>query len=132
MIEWTTGDADGGVDGLGGDEADVGLVNESPVISLIVSNSFYPESSSFFLPGSNTSAVLMLDSMSNVGLDGFWVFRVDGEKVEQPSKSIIIGDILTMVSGIDVPRVCREHSSAKSLVTNGNRYLAPPDTVLPG
>ena len=116
MIEWMTGDADGGMNGLGGDRADVGLVSELPT-------------NSFFLPASNTSAVLMLDSMSNVDLDGFWVFRTDGETVEQPSKLIINGDILTTVSSIDVPKVCGSHSSVQSLVTYGNRCLVPPDTV---
>ena len=74
MIEWMTGDADGGVNGLGGDRADVGFVSELP-------------SNSYFLPVSNTSAVLMLDSMSNVGSDGKWFFRVDQDMVIQPSKS---------------------------------------------
>ena len=69
-----TGDADGGVNGLGGDRADVGLVSENP-------------SNSFFLPASNTSAVLMLDSMSNVGSGGVWLFRVDQDFVIQPSMS---------------------------------------------
>ena len=68
-----TGDADGGMNGLGGDRADVGLVSESPM-------------NSFFVPASNTSAVLMLDSMSNVGLDGLWLFRVDQDTIGQPSE----------------------------------------------
>ena len=76
MIQWMTGDADGGMNGLGGDRADVGLVSEDPM-------------NSFFLPASNTSAVLMLDSMSNVNDGGLWIFRVDQEVVIQPSKLVI-------------------------------------------
>lgn len=76
MIQWMTGDADGGVNGLGGDRADVGLVSEDPI-------------NSFFLPASNTSAVLMLDSMSNVGDGGLWIFRVDQDMVIQPSKPLL-------------------------------------------
>lgn len=68
-----TGDADGGMNGLGGDRADVGLVSENPTNSL-------------FLPASNTSAVLMLDSMSNVGEGGLYLFRVDQDAVIEPSK----------------------------------------------
>ena len=85
MIEWMTGDADGGMNGLGGDRADVGLVSENP-------------SNSFFLPASNTSAVLMLDSMSNVGSGGVWLFQVDQDFVMQPSMSSKIGISTTSFS----------------------------------
>lgn len=73
MIQWMTGDADGGVNGLGGDRADVGFVSENSM-------------NSFFLPASNTSAVLMLDSMSNVGMGGLWIFRMDQDAIIQPCK----------------------------------------------
>lgn len=73
MIQWMTGDADGGVNGLGGDRADVGFVSENPM-------------NNFFLPASNTSAVLMLDSMSNVGMAGLWLFRVDLDTIILPCK----------------------------------------------
>ena len=76
MIQWMTGDADGGVNGLGGDRADVGFVSDDP-------------SNRFFLPASNTSAVLMLDSTTNVGLGGLWLFRVDQDVISQPSESKI-------------------------------------------
>jgi len=70
MIEWTTGDDDGGVGGLGGDPADVGFVDDNLL--------------AFFLPGSNTSDLLTLDSRSNVGMPGLWAFRVDGENITVP------------------------------------------------
>lgn len=76
MIEWMTGDADGGVNGLGGDRADVGFVSEI-------------SANSYFLPVSNTSAVLMLDSLSNVGLGGVWLFRIDQDMIIRPSMSSI-------------------------------------------
>ena len=76
MIQWMTGDADGGINGLGGDRADVGLVSEDP-------------NNSFFLPASNTSAVLMLDSTSNVDNGGLWIFRVDQDVVIEPSKPML-------------------------------------------
>lgn len=58
-----TGDRDGGVGGLGGDRADVGFIGDDP-------------NDVFFLPASNTSAVLQLDSTSNVGIEGLWLFEV--------------------------------------------------------
>lgn len=58
-----TGDRDGGVGGLGGDRADVGFIEDDP--SMV-----------FYLPASNTSAVLQLDSTSNVGIGGLWLFEV--------------------------------------------------------
>ena len=76
MIEWTTGDADGGVDGLGGDPADVGFIDDNSV--------------HFGLPGSNTSDVLTLDSRSNVGMPGLWVFRADGENITVPGNDCMI------------------------------------------
>ena len=73
MIEWTTGDADGGNGGLGGDPADVGFVDDSD------------GSNSFFIPGSNTSDIRNVDTTTNVGLPGGWLFRVDGESISNPS-----------------------------------------------
>ena len=64
LIEWMTGDADGGVGGLGGDRADVGIIGDDP-------------NNAYFLPASNTSAVLALDSTSNIGMGGVWMFRVN-------------------------------------------------------
>ena len=85
MIQWMTGDADGGVNGLGGDRADVGFISEDP-------------NNNFFLPASNTSAVLMLDSMSNVGMDGLWLFRVDQDDIIQPSKHNFTAIIIMHIS----------------------------------
>ena len=76
MIEWTTGDADGGIGGLGGDPADVGFADDD-----IDSD----RSNSFFIPGSNTSDILNVDTTTNVGLPGAWLFQVDGEKISNPS-----------------------------------------------
>ena len=71
MIQWTTGDADGGVGGLGGDPADVGIVADD-------------RQTAFLLPGSNTSDVLTLDRRSNVYMPGHWSYRVDGTNVTEP------------------------------------------------
>ena len=73
MIEWTTGDADGGIGGLGGDPADVGFIDDGGV-------------NSFFIPGSNTSDILNVDTTTNVGLPGAWLFQVDGENISNPRR----------------------------------------------
>ena len=74
LIEWTTGDSDGGVGGLGGDPADVGLVSQDPAAS-------------FFFPNiSNTSEVADIESTSNVGIAGLWIFRADGPYIISPGK----------------------------------------------
>ena len=63
LLQWMTGDRDGGGGGLGGDRADVGFIGDDP-------------NNVFYLPASNTSAVLQLDSTSNVGIGGLWLFEV--------------------------------------------------------
>ena len=72
-----TGDSDGGVNGLGGDRADVGFIGDDP-------------NNVFFLPASNTSGVLNLDSTTNVGFGGVWIFEVGGGSVESPGKSLTV------------------------------------------
>ena len=72
MIQWTTGDRDGGVNGTGGDPADVGFIGDNG-------------SNPFFLPASNTSDLVDLDTTSNVGIPGQWVFQVDEITISSPS-----------------------------------------------
>ena len=72
-----TGDSNGGVNGFGGDRADVGFIGDDP-------------SNVFFLPASNTSDVLNLDSTTNVGFGGVWIFEVGGSSVESPSKYLAV------------------------------------------
>lgn len=72
LLQWMTGDSDGGINGFGGDRADVGFVGDD-------------SSNDFFLPASNTSAVLDLDETTNTGVGGVWLFRVNGS-VERPSE----------------------------------------------
>ena len=33
------------------------------------------------VPGSQTSEIINIASTSNIGIDGVWIFRVDGEKI---------------------------------------------------
>ncbi|RLJ20243.1 nidogen [bacterium endosymbiont of Escarpia laminata] len=65
QLEWTTGDASGGTDGLGGTEAQAGFDAGDNANFLA-------------LPGSFSSEVLELQNTSNVGPDtpGLWVFAI--------------------------------------------------------
>lgn len=70
-ILWTTGDADGGMGGLGGDPADVGFVAPDPTSSLFISIS-------------NTPAVVDIESTSNVFVPGLYTFRFEGSSIFEP------------------------------------------------
>ncbi|MCA9605715.1 MAG: DUF4215 domain-containing protein [Myxococcales bacterium] len=63
QLEWTTGDASDGVGGLGGTPAQAGFDAGNTRDFLA-------------LPGSLTSAVLALETTSNVGIPGVWRFQI--------------------------------------------------------
>ena len=64
LIQWTTGDASGGTGGIGGTPAQVGF-NAGDGVHY------------FSIPGSQTAAIVNIDTTSNVGVPGLWMFRVD-------------------------------------------------------
>lgn len=67
QLEWTTGDASEGEDGLGGTPAQAGYDAGDGV-------------NFFTLPGSRTSEVLDLATTSNIGVPGEWLFSIrEGE-----------------------------------------------------
>ena len=70
-IQWTTGDASGGSDGLGGTEAQVGFNAGDGVRYASV-------------PGSQTPDIINIDLTSNIGIAGVWAFRVDLDEMIQP------------------------------------------------
>ena len=70
-IQWTTGDDSGGWNGLGGTEAQVGFNAGDGVRYASV-------------PGSQTPDIINIDTTSNVGIAGVWIFRVDMEEMVQP------------------------------------------------
>jgi Nidogen-like len=43
------------------------------------------------LPGSNTKGVLNLTNSSNVGVNGRWLFRVDGNNIQLPNAPGLTG-----------------------------------------
>ena len=63
-IQWTTGDASGGSNGLGGTEALAGI-NVGDGINHIT------------IPGSLTPSIIDITQTSNVGIPGVWIFKVD-------------------------------------------------------
>jgi len=66
-IQWTTGDDDGGVGGLGGDGAVAGIYTFRRVRSITI-------------PGSSTPQIINIDQNSNVGVPGMWIYKLgDGE-----------------------------------------------------
>jgi len=64
LIQWTTGDSAGGVNGTGGLAAQAGI-NAGDGITFVT------------IPGSGTPAVINIDQTSNVNISGVWVFQVD-------------------------------------------------------
>lgn len=67
-IQWTTGDNNGGVGGLGGTQAQIGF-NAGDGIRFTS------------IPGSLTSDVLNIDSTTNVNKAGVWIFSTHGETI---------------------------------------------------
>lgn len=68
-IHWTTGDNDGGIDGLGGNPAQVGF-NRGDGVNFGA------------IPISGTSNVINITSTSNVNKNGTYIFKISDEKVQ--------------------------------------------------
>ncbi len=68
QIQWTTGDASGGIGGLGGTPAQVGFNAGDGVRFTTV-------------PGSRTNEIINIEYTSNLAVPGMWVFRVDEEHI---------------------------------------------------
>lgn len=65
-IQWTTGDAEGGISGLGGQPA-------------IVAISVEDVGDIFQVQESETSDIINIDTLSNIEMPGVFVFRVDSD-----------------------------------------------------
>ena len=68
LIQWTTGDSSGGVNGLGGTPAQVGF-NAGDGVNFAA------------VPESRTGEIINIDTTSNVGVPGVWVFQVNEETI---------------------------------------------------
>ena len=67
-IQWTTGEASGGVNGLGGTPAQVGF-NAGDGINYAA------------VPESRTAEIVNITTTSNVGVPGVWIFQVNEESI---------------------------------------------------
>jgi len=68
LIQWTTGDSAGGVNGTGGIAAQAGISAGDGITSVTI-------------PGSRTPAIINIDQTSNVEIPGVWVFQVDSSDI---------------------------------------------------
>ena len=68
-IEWTTGDASGGENGLGGTPAQAGFDAGNQMDFLLIEGSF-------------TNDIINIDKKSNVGRPGLFVFQVNTAEVQ--------------------------------------------------
>lgn len=82
-LQWTTGDVNGGMNGLGGMEAQVGF-------------SAGDGTRSFALPISGTSSVLQLDTLSNIMQPGRWVFQVNMNITEPSGKPLLRRNLILL------------------------------------
>ena len=81
-INWTTGDDDGGTNGLGGTQAIVGLTSQA---------------GSLLLPESLTPAIVDIESLTNVGIPGVFVYRVDADLLQRKPLSLRLTKHCTQV-----------------------------------
>ena len=91
MIQWTTGDNDGGVNGLGGTPAQVGI-NKGDGLEAVIAN------------GSRTSNIINIDNDSNVGTPGVFIFDIS-EGTAPVGESYCVQCIYTVCYN-NSPRVC--------------------------
>ena len=75
LIQWSTGGASDGVNGLGGTPAQVGF-NAGDGINYAA------------VPESRTGEIINIDTTSNVGVPGVWVFQVNQETITISSGKI--------------------------------------------
>ena len=68
LIQWTTGDADGGTNGLGGNPAQIGVNRGDGEFGVIAI--------------SGTSDVLNVASTSNIGENGVYVFKISDVTIQ--------------------------------------------------
>ena len=77
-IQWTTGDADGGINGLGGNPAQVGFNGGDGTDFGVI-------------PISRTADIVDIESTSNVGVPGMYIFKISDNDIEiTSSKRYII------------------------------------------
>ena len=97
-IQWTTGDASGGSGGFGGTPAQVGFnAGDGKRFANVT--------------GSQTSAIINIDSTTNVDRPGVWIFRIDEEEIE-------------------ISQECRNDPTGTNLSITNNYYILPKISLL--
>ena len=81
LIQWTTGDASGGSNGLGGTQAQIGFNAGDSVNYLAV-------------PGSRTPVVINITSASNILVPGQWIYAVHEFRISSVGMDIILSSQL--------------------------------------
>ena len=90
LIQWTTGDASGGTNGLGGTPAQVGFNSGNGRQYASVRGSRTP------------NIVNIDDDIGNTGVKGVWVFRVDDEDIRVTNCTSLHGknDTVQLTGGL--------------------------------
>ena len=78
-MQWTTGDADGGINGLGGIPAQVGF-NKGDGINFATINK------------SRTQDIIKVTSASNTGISGVLIFKISDEDISTSNLTFANGD----------------------------------------
>eukprot|EP00731_Ephydatia_muelleri_P007380 Em0003g1628a len=86
LIQWTTGDASGGSNGLGGKQAQIGF-NAGDSVNYVK------------VPGSGTPVVINITSASNVLVPGQWIYAVHEVRISSAVPSAPLNFTLSSVSG---------------------------------
>ena len=76
LIQWTTGDASGGIDGFGSSPAQCGFDAGD-------------ETRYWSHPDSGADAIINITMTTNVNIPGQWSFRVDENSITEPPSSML-------------------------------------------
>jgi len=76
-IQWTTGGESGGTNGTGGIPAQVGF-NAGDGVNFAV------------VPASRTPDIINIDTRSNIGIPGVWIFQISEERIVTASGKKVV------------------------------------------
>ena len=115
-IQWTTSSDSGGVGGLGGNPAIVGFNAGDGVRSVEI-------------PDSNTNEIVNIETTSNIGVPGLWVFRVDEQEIV-PIRDCTINISLSASGALSMVTInIITHSACIMQYLALYRYRKPPNTT---
>ena len=113
MVEWTTGDSTGGMNGLGGREAEIGYDAGDGV-----------NYHSIYLSG--TPEIINIASTSNVNRNGLWAFRLDMGEDKDPFAPATTDDQYSplTIENLFTPAPTENHYSASTTEDSFTRAIA--------